>query len=76
MIARTMTVNHMVKTHPHTQAVFQAFKIDWVAEGDYFLDELCWYRGIKIEALLAALRQALRSEAEIGERQEVANVSG
>ena len=57
MITETMTVNAILKTWPEAHAVFRAFKIDCEADGSCFLDELCWWRGLDLHVLLAALRR-------------------
>ncbi len=62
MITEAMTVNALLKVYPWAGLVFRTFKIDWEVDGSYSLDELCWWRGIDLNALVAALRQHVALE--------------
>jgi hypothetical protein len=63
-ITETMTVNAILRTWPEARMVFRAFAIDCDADGSCFLDELCWWRGLDLHALVAALRQLERYQAD------------
>jgi len=70
MTTETMTVNGVVRCQPDVQPIFKTFWIDWTVDGDCFLDELCWWRGLDVEAILRALQQA-RHTAVDGKSQEL-----
>ena len=72
MITEAMTVNALLKLYPWAGLVFRTFKIDWEVDGSDYLDELCWRRGIDLNALLAALRQHVTVER--AETPEMATV--
>ena len=74
MITETMTVNHILRMWPEARAVLGRLKIDCEADGILCLDELCWWRGLDVEALLEALRQVQRASVGGFEKREVANV--
>jgi len=71
MITERMTVNYVVRAHPGAQAIFQTFNIDWTVDGDCFLDELCWWRGLDVEAILRALQQVQHTAVEARKSQEL-----
>ena len=74
MITERMTVNYVVRVHPGAQAIFLAFNIDRTVDGDCFLDELCWWRGLDVAVVLEALRQAPGVAGEGLTKREMANV--
>jgi len=70
-ITETMTVNHILRMWPEARAVLGRFKIDCGADGILCLDELCWWRGLDVEAILRALQQAQHTAVEAGKSQEL-----
>ena len=58
IITQEMTVNHVLRAHPDTRAIFEAFHVDCEMDGLSCLDELYWRRGADLQALLQALNQA------------------
>lgn len=57
MITEMMTVNHILRMWPEARPVFGIFGIDREVDGSCFLDELCWWRGLDVQVLVAALRR-------------------
>lgn len=76
MITETMTVNAILRAWPEARAVFRLFEIDCGADGSDFLDELCWWRGLDVAALLRALQQAQHTAVEAGKPQELDGQDG
>ena len=54
-IIPTMTVNHVLKVHPNARPILEAFHVHCETDGLDCLDELEWYRGIDVAALLEVL---------------------
>lgn len=71
VITETMTVNHILRMWPEARAVLGRFKIGCEADGILCLDELCWWRGLDVEAILQALQQAQHTAVEAGKPQEL-----
>lgn len=54
-ITPEMTVNYVLWTCPQARPVFEAFHVDWQADGLRCLDELYWLRGVDVPTLVSAL---------------------
>ncbi|MBI2093367.1 MAG: hypothetical protein HYT88_01390 [Candidatus Omnitrophica bacterium] len=58
-IEKQTTVNHLLRVHPDSRAIFDFFHIDPQKDGDFSLEEVAWYRGLDEETLRFVLVQSL-----------------
>lgn len=65
MIAKEMTVNHILREHPQTLRVLRQFHLEAEWAGTEPLEQAAWYRGLDVEELVKALNSVL---AQGGER--------
>ena len=57
-ITQEMTVNHVLRAHPHARPTLESFGVECGEDGCCCLDELYWKRGVELDDLLRALNHA------------------